>query len=278
MPRTPDTLGVLLPDVVAPTLSRGALPADLSPRARSARRIPKNYSNAEIDEARRVIDHWNATFADVDGASVAQKGNMKNVRAYTQMIRRCKDEGGPFASVDERTVKAAIDAYRADKGCVSIRRWKRFDPFCDPEIILQYAGQSKITHHRIEQPRREKKMESTLVDKAASILKDSIVFFVKQQSARFSIEQLLAAPRKPGSAMDKLCLRIQELMTRRETLDGPSRGELLQRARVIFDTFYRRPPKSDEDIRTISGTELALLDRIEKGNARPLGQMKAGAA
>lgn len=286
MRSTPDPLGALLPDcvppvravppasrrcasIVAPTISRCDT-TDLSPRAKKARWSPKSHTDAEIAEARRILTHWNGVFRGVDGGTLAQVNNMSNVRHYIRTKRRCRDEGDVFAHISERTIIAAIDAYRTATYNVKNHVWKSFADWLDPETILKYAGQNNVARHQLTHAATEKKKLTALQSQAKTVLdhKAFVLFFMDITVKAVPLAIWLYRNTRNTPAVEHFLELVRATKAYRDGLDGPSRGALLQRARAVFDAYFDRPPKTDADRGIMEGLEFALLDLDAAGRTR----------
>ena len=268
MPSTHEQIGALLPDCIPK--GRTPLAPDLSARAKKARWSPKSHTDAEVAEARRVITHWNKLFRGVDGASIAQVNNMSNVRLYIRTLHRCREEGDLFAHITERAICAAIDAYRIAPYNVKAHVWKSFADWLDPESILKYAGQSSLADHRATQPRREHQQLTALQEKAKVVLDNRgfARFFSSIAIKAIPLAIYLNRGNRNTPEVEKFLELVRALKARRDGLDGPSRGALLQRARAVFDAYFGRPPKTDADSGIMEGLEFSLLDLDATGRTR----------
>lgn len=113
--------------------------------AQKSRWIPGNYTAAETDAARAVLDHWNRTFTGIPGATRAQVNRADNIRAVVRELRAARRaaEAGDcddFARLDAAMIRDAITAYAADPGCKKLQRWKSFRDWLDAETIVKYAA------------------------------------------------------------------------------------------------------------------------------------------
>lgn len=277
MRSTPDQIGALLPAAVEQSFtlqssaaSRAPLAADLSPRAKKAQWSPKSHTEAEIAEARRVLTKWNSVFRGVDGGTLAQVNNMSNVRHYIRTLHRCRDEGDLFAHISERTIFAAIDAYRAAPYNVKNHVWKSFADWLDPETILKYAGQSSVAGHRATHAADTKKKLTALQSQAKTVLdhKGFVRFFMDIAVKAVPLAIWLNRNTRNTPEVERFLELVRATKARRDGLDGPSRGALLQRARAVFDAYFSRPPKTDSDRGIMEGLEFALLDLDAAGRTR----------
>jgi hypothetical protein len=260
---------------VAPADSRSE---DLSPRARQATWTPKSHTGPEIEEARRVLAHWNKTFRGVAGATLAQLGNMSNVRHYIRVLRRCSRGAGsdvaqppsavdPFSKITADHVRAAITAYRADAGCNKLKSWKRFRDWLDPETILKYCG----TGFQPVDPRRVaalKIIEYRALNRAVRAA-ESMSLSLSRHIRDSAASRLYR--NNPGHALWMNDLR--DLLDRYEAASSHDRACLAEGARFVFAAAHGRAAHAAGDDNALMAIAMALLD-LDRTSLQPWGSTR----
>lgn len=242
-------------------------------RQRLNQRRPKNHSDAEVESAHRVLEHWNKTFAGVDGASQAQhKTNLVNVRLFIRVMRKCQQEGGAFAQIAEPHVLAAITAYRADAGCVRLRSWKCFAEWLSPEKILKYCG-GNVAAVDPRQTRAREIIAHLGLDRAAKMASQLGV-----PLSRYLREQVKSQAARRDMNYYRWFGQLSDLQVRFESLSSDHRARLAERARTVFECANGAQPAPVRDDVALSAIALALMDLDSRKGVAPANSRCSEAA
>lgn len=266
MPNTPDQLGALFPEVLAPNR------AEVSPQKYRRGYVPKTYSADDVREARRVIAHWNDTFRGVAGGRRANRNDAINVKVYVRFLKQCRDSDGEFPYTGDDVCRA-ITAYRNCPQNVKVRAWKRFRDWIDVENVAHHIGTAKVEQHTAEHQSAAKAeadrkarwcakliRHEGLVDAAVAAAK------AKQSLAQFCKDLLKSADDERAKRWPSWTLGLIYAMN----ADDDKKARYRRRAEVVYRDAYARPPGLDpHGLARINGIALALL-AIERCKAEHL--------
>lgn len=257
-------------DIAGGLFGPGVLPpqrGEVSDRARKRQYVPKTYSDAEVNEARRVIAHWNQVFAGVAGASRANPGDACNIKAYVKLLRSITKAEGLFDYIDEAVVKQAIYLYRTDQANGKLGRWKRFSDWLTCESIDFYKSRMRIAEHRKLHVAQARQKEMDRAAKLKRIVTHKHLGQVCTWAAQARVSTLEFLLRPPPRSLgkdegpDNERQELIALCRRRNGLPPGVRESLSTGARTVFGDYFNRPIGSKpDDAAILEGIELALID------------------
>ncbi len=253
MSAQPEPLGVLFPGALPPQREQ------VSKLKYKRRYIPKTYTPAEVDAAKRVIAHWNSKFAGVSGAYRANPGDACNIKAFVRMLRRCEKSEGLF-DIGEKQACRAITGYRQDPNNNKLGRWKRFRDWMTAESIDFYVGREVVKTHRREQPKTVSRAVDQTTAAAARIVRHKKLVDLAVLASRTNLTPRQVVHEYVQGGVEE-AKALPPILDRWEALASADREALSNRARKVFAAYFHRPPGKDRhDPARLDGIALALLD------------------
>ena len=274
-------------DIAGGLFGPGVLPpqrGEVSERTRKRQYVPKTYSEAEVNEARRVIAHWNQVFDGVNGARRANPGDACNIKAYVKLLRSIPKAEGLFDYIDEAVVKQAIYLYRTDPANGKLGRWKRFSDWLTCESIDFYKSRIRIAEHKQLHAAQARQKEADHVAKLKRIVEHKRLGQVCTWAAQAGVPTLEFLLRPPPRSLgkdegpDSERQELIALCRRRDGLPTAVRESLSTGARTVFGDYFNRAIGSrPNDAAILESIELALIDLYPKRLQRRVNECQEAA-